>query len=198
MLKRLATFGLAFLVFSVQAHVQTRKTQEASQGNKSAFSAPTATVPENGSRPNLQAEHDKHVEADVRIISSPTKDRYDKAAFWISVVLAVVGVMGVIAAVRTLSLINAQVAEMRRQRVVMQRTLASIRRQANHMAEQTSILRDSVAAANTRAKAANDNIDLVINGQRAHIRIEIDDLDFSHSRSLGDRVTYRVIFMGLR
>jgi hypothetical protein len=56
---------------------------------------------------------------------------------------------------------------------------SAIARQADLIEQQTSVLRDSVAAANASAKAASDNIQLLISKERARLRVEIGELNMS-------------------
>jgi hypothetical protein len=74
----------------------------------------------------------------VRVIL-PSKDAYDHASFWISLALAVAGFGGVGVGVCTVLFLKNQVVEMRKQRILMNRTLLSIRRQSLHMARQIDI-----------------------------------------------------------
>lgn len=64
-----------------------------------------------------------HAEADVRIVSAPPKDRYDKAAFWISAALAAVGFIGVGIGIRTLLLLRTQTTQIKRQADQMERQI---------------------------------------------------------------------------
>lgn len=101
MLKILPVFALALFLFPMQAHGQTSDAQQASQDDKPS-SPVTPAVHEQSDSPSLQPEHQKHVQADVRVVSTPEKDGYDIAAFWVSVALLGVGIFGVIYAKRTL------------------------------------------------------------------------------------------------
>lgn len=73
---------------------------------------------------------------DIRIVQAPDKDPYDKAAFWINVVLAVVGTVGIGVGLGTLLFLRKQVNEMRLQRNSMDETLKAIQKQADLMKEQ--------------------------------------------------------------
>ncbi len=107
MLKKLAIFVLMLFVLTVQAYPKTDKAQNASK--HAAPSLPVAPVtPQKDDSQNLQPKADTHINADVRVISSPAKDRYDKAAFWINVVLAVIGICGIVAAVLTIRKLERQ------------------------------------------------------------------------------------------
>jgi hypothetical protein len=81
----------------------------------------------------IQPEYKQHVQADVSVVSTPKRDKYDKAGFWINVCLVVVGFGAVVAAARTLGQIKEQANEMKLQRVAMEETLTAIKRQADMM-----------------------------------------------------------------
>jgi hypothetical protein len=118
MFKALAILALALFVFPVQAYTQTNKAQQSSKSDKPAPSA-AVVVPEHNDRPALQPEAEKHIEADVQVITAPAKDRYDKAPVWINFALAVIGVLGIGAAFVTLR--------------KLERQTAATEKQANHM-----------------------------------------------------------------
>jgi hypothetical protein len=131
MFKALAIIALAFNVLPVQAYTP--------QADKP--SAPIAWVaPQNMESKELQAEAKNHIDADVRVISTPAKDGYDKAAFWFSVTLVVVGILGVGIGIGTLLFLRSQTAH--------------IKRQADVMKEQS---------------------DLMVEKERAKLRIELDE-----------------------
>jgi hypothetical protein len=158
MLKSLLILLLAFAVFPMQTNAQAHEKQEgAADKQPAADTSPIA--PQQRDSPKLQPEPDAHVSADVRVVSTPSKDRYDKAAFWANIILVGVGGAGVLVAVVTLLRIHNQAKEMKLQRIVMHNTLAAIKTQAVHMGEQTKILRDSVAAAQKSADAAKKSAD---------------------------------------
>ncbi len=175
MLKCLVIFLLSITVFSMQTHAQTYKTKQSTDSNKPT--AQTSLVaPQQTNSPSLQPEAKKDSYTDVRVISTPAKDRYDKAAFWETFALVLVGIAGIVVAVVTLLRIHAQAKEMRLQRIIMHNTLNAMRQQsdlvktqAGHMGEQTGILKDSVAAAKDSARAANDQIKMMKTKERARI-----------------------------
>ncbi len=89
----LVIFSLSLLIFPVQTHAQTDKAQQTYKGDKlPSLAAPV--IPEHKDGPTLQPKPDNHLSADVRVTSTPSKDRYDKAAVWINLALAVVAVVG--------------------------------------------------------------------------------------------------------
>ncbi len=58
-------------------------------------------VPQSSRGGNIQGYQGKSVDADVHVISSPTKDGYDKVTFWVNLVLPFIGTAGVFLAWRT-------------------------------------------------------------------------------------------------
>jgi hypothetical protein len=89
MLKSLAILVLAFNVFPMQTYAQTNEKQQTSNSDKP--STPIAPVaPQQKYSPQLQPKDQNHVQADVRVISAPNKDGYDRAAFYVNLALAIV------------------------------------------------------------------------------------------------------------
>lgn len=96
--------------------------------------APVLSVPaKQKDTSQLQATGGQQIQADVRVIHTPGKDRYDIAAFWITVALFVVGVSGIGAALKT---------------------LRAVERQADLMEEQLEEMKTASAIANDAAGAA--------------------------------------------
>ena len=110
-MKALAIFALALLVFPVGTYSQTNRTQKASRNKRSPPPVSSVGVDQTY-HPSLEAKPDQHVNADVRVVSAPEKDAYDRAAFWISVILAAVGIGGITAAIITLRKIERQTKAM--------------------------------------------------------------------------------------
>lgn len=107
MLKRLVILALFVSVFCIQGVSQSHKTKQKAKGNEpTTTTAPSAPQQSNGLR--LQNEYKDHVNADVRVVSTPSKDLYDKAAFWVNLVLAGVGIIGLFAAYHTLRKLERQ------------------------------------------------------------------------------------------
>jgi hypothetical protein len=112
MLKKMVIFALSLFVFSVQAYPQTHKAQQTSKSEEP--SSPAAPiVQQHNDRPALQPEHQDQIQADVRVISAPAKDRYDKVSFGVSVFLALIGLGGVWYGRSTLKAIRGQLAEIK-------------------------------------------------------------------------------------
>jgi hypothetical protein len=108
MLKLLTiTAGLALGILSIQADAQPHKTQQASKSVKPP--SPVAPVaPQETDLPSLQSKQHEHVDADVRVVSTPAKDGYDKAVVWINSALALIGTLGIVTALITLRKLERQ------------------------------------------------------------------------------------------
>jgi hypothetical protein len=151
-LKILLIISFSLNAFSMQASAQTHKKQEGSADKQPA--ADTSPVaPQQRNSPKLQPEPDAHVSADVRVVSTPSKDRYDKAAFWVNITLAAVGMGGIGIAVCSLVFIRKQTGELRLQRIVTHNTLNAIKEQANLMKRQANLMEDQNMNAKDRERA---------------------------------------------
>jgi len=139
MLKKSAISVLALLILFAQGYTQTQKTP---QGTKSDLPLPAAAsiTPQQNDRPTFSSEHEKHVVADVRVVSNPQKDRYDLAVFWANMVLAGVGIGGIIVALVTLGKIKNQAGEMKTQSGHMERQALLASTQAVIMERQAVLL----------------------------------------------------------
>ncbi|HET7178150.1 MAG TPA: hypothetical protein VFI14_00425 [Chryseosolibacter sp.] len=126
MLKWLAILALTLAVFPVEAHAQSNQTKDADQSGKPAAPIPVIVPQQTGSQ-SVQPTHEKHVDADVRIISAPGKDSYDKAAFWATIALVLVGVAGVGIGIRTLRFLKKQTGEIKRQADQMEAQLKEMK-----------------------------------------------------------------------
>jgi hypothetical protein len=125
--KGLAILALQFIVFATQGYAQLQKAQH---GTNQKLAAPiTSVAPIQQPPPRLPTEQKQRVDADVRVISSPEKDNYDRAAVWINFALAVIGVLGIGVGVFTLCYLRKQAAEMSLQRKVMVRSLRVMKEQ---------------------------------------------------------------------
>jgi hypothetical protein len=120
MLKILAMLALLFLGLPNQAHAQTNK---AESGIPSGKISPVA-IQEEVDSPKLEPEDNKHVDANVKIISTSDKDAFDKATLIVGVILALVGIAGVGVGIHTLRYLGKQTAEMSLQRDAMVKSLA--------------------------------------------------------------------------
>jgi hypothetical protein len=120
MLKWMAIFALALNVVSyAHAKEQAPAKDPAQTTNPSGTHAPVAHPKKSTGESLAQGtENGKPIDEPktVRVIL-PAKDGYDRWAFWISVVLAGVGILGIGVGICTLLFIKAQVLEMRRQRI---------------------------------------------------------------------------------
>jgi hypothetical protein len=107
MRKYLAVLVLALAVVTLQADDQANQTQQARHSDKPS-SPVQAIAPRQTSSQSVRPAQEKHVDADVRIVTAPEKDRYDKAAFWATIALVVVGFAGIFVGVRTLKILKRQ------------------------------------------------------------------------------------------
>lgn len=107
MLKYLAVFALLLYVFLVQAHAQTNNAQQASKSQQPAPKTAPVVI-QNSNSPSLQYPHQENVPKDVRVVSAPAKDRYDKAAVIANLALVLVGIGGIVVAVCTMQKIERQ------------------------------------------------------------------------------------------
>lgn len=87
--------------------------------------------------------------------------------------------------------------EMRRQRHVMFRQWKAMHEQIGQMAAQTTVLERSVAVAKESADAARDSVEIVVNKERARLRVEPQQLSLPETEpSPFFCVTYRVRLIG--
>jgi hypothetical protein len=136
---------------------------------------PVPTVPEqqcNGAAINCDKQKDVH--AEVKIVNPPEKDFYDKAPFWINLAI-------VFAALLTLLAIK-------RQADIME-TQAKDARESN--AEATRIALATAKAAQKSAEAANAQIKLMKDRERARIAVEILPLETLEFGAGDNRVNIR-------
>lgn len=180
MLRRVAIVLYAVALISLYANAHADKTKQAS--NSQSPSQPTSAAPvQQHDGASLQSKDEQHVNADVKVVALPGKDWQDVFTFWISVVLAVVGIAGVGIGICTLIFLRNQTRHIRRQADMAARQARLISTQAHQMGEQTEIFRDSVAAAQKAADAAllqaalmKEQSDLITEKDRAKLRIEMD------------------------
>jgi hypothetical protein len=164
MFKILAIFALATFIVPMQTYAQPHKVQQVSSSQKPAVPVPPPVPIQQTSSPTLQTEQKQHVDADVRVVSTPAKDGYDKAAFWISCVLAFVGLCGIGIGICTLRSINVQAKEMQRQNKTLVR--------------QSAILERQTKAAEDSAKTALLNAQAVINAERPWIIVSVEPVSW--------------------
>lgn len=126
MLKSLAIFTFAFLVLCVQGNCQSHKAEEGKKNNQPTLPIPHSPVRQDDSiGSQSKSEHDASTE--VRIIATPAKDGYDKAAVWINAILAIVGFIGIVIAIITLIKIHRQTEIAARTLVLTQRPRIEVR-----------------------------------------------------------------------
>lgn len=112
----------------------------------------------------------QNLQNSVRITELPpvsiSRDWADWILWGASTVLALVGIVGICVAIKTLRALKIQ-------SVIMRRQTKHIARQALSMRRQTTHLRNSVIAAKTSADAALLNVQAIINSERAWIDGEV-------------------------
>jgi len=118
---------------------------------------------------------------------SVRRDTIDYVSLLFAGALVIVGIIGICYAIKTLRAIQ-------RQAGIMDGQLKAMQQQLLEMSKQTEVLEKSVAAAQSRADAANANIELVVNEERTRIFVEVDELDLAETVEFTHRVKYRVIF----
>ena len=164
MLKALVLFLLTLLVVHVETHSQTHKAQSEAQSSKPTLPIAASVVPKQNNGQTLQPKNDDHVDADIRIISAPARDLYDRAGFWISVVLVTVGVAGIIVAICSLRAIGRQAELMKRQADVMEGQLKEMQ-EAGQRAERQLVLTESEVEIAHRAYLAPGTPDTALSGE---------------------------------
>lgn len=197
MLKGLGIVLVAFALIGCYGYAQAHKTQQAQADQKPASpGSQTGDQTRNSQSPETQSQ--QHIQADVRIIESPKKDAFDKTALGVSVVLALVGILGVWVGIKTLRFLSRQATEMLRQRIIMRRTMNTVRRQ-------TDILADSLAAAKDAAQAAKDSADAALlqvksmkSRDRARVSLDLDPFQYDERMRImwAQKVTWRVHLFG--
>jgi len=108
MWQRLAIFALLLAVFPVRAYSQAQNAQEAPKHTEPSLTTPAIVAQQNAGQKS-QDRDNTNVSADVRVISTPEKDFYDKAAVWINLGLCIIGFFGIVIAVSTLKKIERQI-----------------------------------------------------------------------------------------
>jgi hypothetical protein len=138
-LKNLFVFLVALVLFSfgIDAHADDTKQVEADQSAALPV-APSSLIQQNHSA-TLKSGDPQHVQADVRIVNPTQKDGYDKASFWISFMVALVGCSGAIIGVLTLLLLRKQTTAIKRQSDQMAAQLVEMRNSTEVILKQTTI-----------------------------------------------------------
>lgn len=91
----------------MQAHAQPRETNNAKESASPTPSALPVLTEQNGGK-KVANKPSNDADTQTRIVSTPGKNGYDKAAVWINLGLALVGLAGVGVAVSTLRKIRVQ------------------------------------------------------------------------------------------
>ena len=108
---------MATFVICMQANAEPNKAEQTATSDNPALSAPNV-APQQIGGPALQGKGNQDTGNEMRIISTPAKDRYDKAAVWINLALAVIGTVGIGAAITTLRKLERQTKGLHTQRLV--------------------------------------------------------------------------------
>jgi hypothetical protein len=133
--------------------------QKASNSKVSSASeqGPPATTPPIAVPQQTNGQTSNHV-ADPK----SGKDGWEKAAVISNYLLVIVGVCGVVAAIRTLSQVKRQVREMNGQGLIMAQTLLTIQEQATHMQGQVEEMKAQTVVAQTSADAARRSAEISV------------------------------------
>jgi hypothetical protein len=107
MLKVLLILAFLLNVFGVQADSGANKAKQGQKSQRPAADT-SAIPPQQPDSQSLQSEPPKQTPYEVRVISTPQKDGYDRAALWVNVALAVAGIFGIVIAICTLIKIERQ------------------------------------------------------------------------------------------
>jgi hypothetical protein len=107
MLKHLAILVLTLAVLPMQTYAQANPAKGAQESENPSSPVPKI-APDQTSCEHAKAYEEEHVNADVRIISTPQKDGYDIALFWANIALAFVGTVGIVVGICTLRILKRQ------------------------------------------------------------------------------------------
>jgi hypothetical protein len=135
MLKRLAILAIAIIVVPVYAHQQAASEKQTQSSAKPGHQI-VAPPAEQAASAERQHATQKDIKADVNVVALPRKDWEDLATFGINLALALAAFAGIGVGIWTLCYIRSQATEMRHQRILMRRTLNTIRKQTGTMERQ--------------------------------------------------------------
>jgi hypothetical protein len=120
MLKNFLVLTIFIGSFSWQGYAYSHEAKRSDKSKQIALPAsPPASQQQTGSP--VQQEAQKQRPYDVRIISVTPRDGYDKAVFYANMILALVGIGGIVIAVFTLMSIDTQAKDIKTQAKEMQR-----------------------------------------------------------------------------
>jgi hypothetical protein len=128
MLKQIGIILMALTIVGFNGNAQAHKPEQGQGDQQQSARIPEAQIKQ-GEPSTPQPKSEQHVLADVQVIRAPNKDSYDIAAFWLSTILAGIGIAGVIVGIITLRYLRKQAGEMQLQRKVMVRSLRAMRQQ---------------------------------------------------------------------
>lgn len=175
---------------------------------RQANSPPTSTsVKADGTGP-AKADSDEHHPEDAphtvgisklpTVTVNPTKRDWADWAYWgFNLLLVTVGGFQVYLLYRTLGAISDQASETRRQVDVTLGQLRAMHEQISEMSVQSGMLGESVAVARDAANAANANIELLINKERARIFVRVFPLELPQGPAvISHFIRYEISFHG--
>jgi hypothetical protein len=175
MLQKMLVFTVFVYIFPMQAYTQTQPAKQAQQSQQPSPPVPQSPV-EKQDGGKFNPVDQKHVPTDVRIVSAPTKDRWDKAAIWINAVLAGIGLIGIGVGVGTLLTIKRQADIMEIQakdaRDSAAQTFAILKEQTDNLLISAKAATVSAMAADESAKAAHAQIQMMQDRERCRLSIE--------------------------
>lgn len=117
-------------------------------------------------------------------INGPTRDWADWGTWAFNGLLFVVGALQVVLLCWTLRVIRRQAKEMIRQRILMRKQWAEMSQQTISLKEYVEATKEAVKAAQVSAQAAKDNVELIIDKDRARIQVRPTGLVITSRGSL--------------
>lgn len=130
-------------------------------------------TPQNPTNQNGNAVKGSENERTVRVVGLPPRSAGDTIALVCTIVLTIVGVVGILAALCTLRALKQQTIAIRKQGITMKRQTMHIARQALSMRRQTTLLRQSADAAKTSAESAETTANALIATERAWVDVRL-------------------------
>lgn len=178
MLKILAIGAMALVLIGFRSNSETHKAQQAQNSQQPVSTVANSPIEQKDSTA-LKEKANQHIDADVRVKEMPQKDGYDRAAFWISVVLAGVGLIGVGVGIGTLLFLKNQTSHIKRQADEMERQRKD---SATTAAEATKIAKEAAEAALLNAKA-------LLHSQRPWVIVQTEEMRGENAAKTHFRLT---------
>jgi hypothetical protein len=196
-LQKLLIVAVFLNLFAYHYDDQRGQAASAAQGQKAASQTAPVAVQDHGGN-KLQQDPASHQTKNdpwsVRVIGFPPKDKYDYISLGATLLLTLVGIVGVGVGICTLVYLRKQAAETRLQRKVMARQLEEMKRQADLMEQQAADAREAAAEATKLARqsaeAATTNAEALINSERAWVNVEIDEPPFLTRDASGNGIVW--------